>query len=98
MAYFPENECRYIIWDVDYSSKYTQTAKIYFLTWIPQQTPSNHQLIYRSQQGKELSKIILGAAEHFVKDYSDLTRVTTVKFDVVDIAEADEDNGDWIDA
>lgn len=34
--YFPQNECRYVIWDVDYSSdKYVSSSRMYFFTWCP---------------------------------------------------------------
>ena len=60
---FPEDKCRYIVWDVEIPTTFKTKrprSKLFFFTWCPKLADTKNKMLYSSQRMKQLPKVITG--------------------------------------
>eukprot|EP00511_Aplanochytrium_stocchinoi_P005665 CAMPEP_0204830226 /NCGR_PEP_ID=MMETSP1346-20131115/8410_1 /ASSEMBLY_ACC=CAM_ASM_000771 /TAXON_ID=215587 /ORGANISM="Aplanochytrium stocchinoi, Strain GSBS06" /LENGTH=152 /DNA_ID=CAMNT_0051960385 /DNA_START=202 /DNA_END=657 /DNA_ORIENTATION=- len=93
-GYFPETECRYIIWDVEDNSVNSKrpVSKLYFFTWCPQLANTRLKTLYSSQRRKRIGDVIKGAIDVHATTMNEVKEAIGEKVE----PDSDEDeNEDW---
>ncbi|KAJ1720992.1 cofilin [Coemansia erecta] len=77
LKHLPENECRYVIYDIEYTKKDVTSNKIVFVTWAPDTAKIKPKMLYSSTKNN-LSKRLEGVTTHI--QANDLDEVTLDSF------------------
>lgn len=91
---FPEDKCRYIVWDVAIPTSFKtkrERSKLFFFTWCPQLADVRDKTLYASQRMKQLPKIITGTFD------VNATRIEDVQAAIGEGESDESEDEDWMD-